>query len=392
MTSAPVYLDHNATTPIDPEVLEAMLPFFTTRYGNPSSVSHVYGNDAATAVERSRQQIAELIGARPEEIIFTGSCTEANNLAILGIARAADRPRHFVSCAIEHPSITEPFRILEREGHRVTYVGVDETGQVKAEEVAAAIEEDTLLVSVMAANNEVGTVQPLEAIGAACESRGVLFHSDLAQAAAYAPIDVNRLRLGLASLSAHKAYGPKGIGALYIRSRRPRIRLAALLFGGGQERGLRPGTLNVPLIVGLGAAFARVRLVRSDDTARLQPLRDRLFAGLQAAAPDLALNGHPTERLPNNLSISIRDVEPHALMRTMRDQVSFSASSACAAHDVKTSPVLLAMFGDGWRARNAFRLGLGRFTTLDDIDRAVEAFAGEVHHLRRVSLTEPASK
>src|SRR6185503_158558 len=266
MTSAPVYLDDNATTPIDPEVLEAMLPFFTTRYGNPSSVSHVYGNDAATAVERSRQQIAELIGARPEEIIFTGSCTEANNLAILGIARAADRPRHFVSCAIEHPSITEPFRILEREGHRVTYVGVDETGQVKAEEVAAAIEEDTLLVSVMAANNEVGTVQPLEAIGAACESRGVLFHSDLAQAAAYAPIDVNRLRLGLASLSAHKAYGPKGIGALYIRSRRPRIRLAALLFGGGQERGLRPGTLNVPLIVGLGAAFARVRLVRSDDT------------------------------------------------------------------------------------------------------------------------------
>jgi cysteine desulfurase len=392
MTSGPVYLDHNATTPLDPEVLDAMLPYFTTRYGNPSSVSHVYGNDAASAVERARQQVAQLLGARPEEIIFTGSCTESNNLAILGVARAADRPRHFVTCAIEHPSVIEPFRVLEREGHRVTYVGVDESGQVDAGQVVAAMQEDTLMVSIMAANNEVGTIQPLEAIGAACESRGVLFHSDLAQAAAYAQIDVHRFHLSLASLSAHKAYGPKGIGALYVRGRRPRVRLAPLMFGGGQERGLRPGTLNVPLIVGIGAAFARVRLHQSDDAARLRMLRDKLLASLQTIAPDLALNGHSTERLPNNLSVSIPDVEPYALMRTMRDQVSFSASSACAAHDVKTSPVLLAMFGDGWRARSAFRLGLGRFTTSADIDLAAEAFASEVRRLRSVTLGISASE
>lgn len=380
---AAVYLDHNATTPLDPAVWEAMVPYFTTHFGNPSSVEHAHGNEASAAVEHAREQVARAIGARPTEVVFTGSCTEANNLAILGVARAQEGWRHFVTTQVEHPSVLETFRALEREGHRVTYLGVDEYGRVDPDAVAGALADDTVLVSVMAANNEVGTLQPIREIGVICEAVGVLFHSDLAQALAYVPVDVAKAHVHLASVSGHKAYGPKGVGALYLRSRGPRVRIAPVLFGGGQERGLRSGTVNVPLVVGLGEALARAVNQRGIDAERLRASCGALYQRL-ANAGGVWLNGHPDERLPNSLSLSAEGVEPLALIRMLRGTVSFSASSACATHEVRTSHVLLAMFGDSWRARQAFRLAPGRFTTEDELDLAAERLAEGIARLRRL--------
>jgi cysteine desulfurase len=378
----PIYLDHNATTPLDPDVFEAMKPYFLAKFGNPSSVEHHYGHEAGKAVETAREQVAKVIGARPEEIVFTGSCTEANNLAIQGVARALPDRDHFVTSRVEHPSVLETFRWLESQGKRVTYLQVDENGLVEPGDVAAALTPRTALVSIMAANNEVGTLQDVSEIGRICEEAEILFHSDLAQAAAYVPIDVQTQHLHLASLSAHKAYGPKGVGALYVRSRRPRARLAPILFGGGQERGLRSGTISPPLTVGMGAALTKAREVRDKEGSTLTTMRDRLFEGLSSSLGGLRLNGHPTRRLPNNLSISIEGVEPHALIRQVREAVSFSASSACASQKVQTSYVLLALHGDGWRARNAVRLAPGRFTTREEIDFAAEAICNAAKRLR----------
>ncbi len=378
----PIYLDHNATTPVDPVVLEAMLPYFSQAYGNPSSVDHAYGHEAASAVDTARGQVARLIRVRPEEVVFTGSCTESNNIAILGLARALSEPGHFITSAIEHPSVLEVFRQAEREGHSVTFVGVDAEGRVDPAGVAAAITERTRLVSVIAASNEVGTLQPLREIGAICEARGVLFHSDLAQAAAYIPIDAPALGLHLASLSAHKAYGPKGVGALYIRSRRPRARLAPLVFGGGQEKGLRSGTISTPLVVGMGAALERAQQHRAKDAERLRAMTERLAAHLEEALDGVHQNGACDARLPHTLSLSIEGVEPLALMRALRNEVSFSASSACSTREVRTSHVLLAMFGEGWRARQAFRLAPGRFTTEQEVEQAAALLASAAARLR----------
>jgi cysteine desulfurase len=378
---APVYLDHNATTPLDPAVLRAMLPFFTEHFGNPASVEHAHGNVAQSAVERAREETARAIGARAAEVIFTGGCTEANNLAILGVARLQSGPRHFITTQIEHPSVLEVFHALEREGHSVTFLGVGEDGRVDPDSVEAAFTEETLLVSVMAANNEVGTLQPIREIGQRCEARGVLFHSDLAQALAYVDVDVIRDHVHLASVSGHKAYGPKGVGALYVRSRGPRVRLAQILFGGGQERGLRSGTVNVPLVVGLGAALAIAQRRHGADSARLRDASQRLYARIERLG-GVWLNGHPQERLPNNLSLSVEGVEPLALIRLLRADASFSASSACATHEVRTSHVLLAMFGDTWRARQAFRLAPGRFTTETELEGAGAALVAGIERLR----------
>lgn len=369
----PIYLDHNATTPLDPAVFAAMTPYFLERFGNPSSVEHGYGSEAAQAVERARAQVAALLGARDGEIVFTGSCTEANNLAILGAARAEPERRHFVTTAIEHPAVTEPFRALSAEGARVTYLPVNSDGLVDPDDVRRAIEPDTLLVSVMAANNEVGTLQPLKAIGAICAERRVLFHSDLAQAAAYVPIDVERIGLHLASVSAHKAYGPKGVGALYVRSRRPKARLAPIIHGGGQEKGLRPGTLAVPLIVGMGEAFSLASIRMQADAGRLSRMCVAFREAFLHRVPGSTSNGHPEQRLPHSISFSVPGLEPLALMRVLRDELCFSASSACATGLMRTSPVLVAMFGDGWRARNAFRIAPGRFTADEDWAHALES-------------------
>lgn len=378
---SPVYLDHNATTPVDPGVFAAMEPFFKSLFGNASSIEHSHGHAAWIAVDRAREQVAEAIGARPQEVIFTGSCTEANNLAIFGVANAQKEKRHLVTTLVEHPAVLEPARALERQGWAVTYVPVDTNGRVSPDVIGEAIADNTALVSVMAANNEVGTIQPIGAIGALCTARGVVFHSDLAQAIAGVDVNVERDHVHLASLSAHKAYGPKGVGALYVRSRRPRVRIAPLLFGGGQERSLRPGTLNVAGIVGMGEAFRLARARREQDAARLRALcvdfRDRLLDAL----PSARLNGHPTERIPNNLSFSIPGVEPLALIRSLGDEVSFSASSACATDKIETSHVLLAMFGDTPRARGAFRIAPGRFTTSEDTELALQAIIAGAHRL-----------
>lgn len=380
-----IYLDHNATTPIDPAVMAAMEPHFHELFGNPSSVEHEHGHVAAMAVDQARQQVAEVIGARPNEIVFTGSCTEANNLAILGVARAIGEKRHLITTVIEHPAVLEPARALEREGWRVTYLPVNEDGRVSPADVAAALSDDTALVSVMGANNEVGSLQPIREIGAVCATHGALFHTDLAQLVAYGDIDVERDNIHLASLSAHKAYGPKGVGALYARSRKPRARVAALLYGGGQERGIRPGTLNTAAIVGMGEAMALAKKSAKIDSARLRAICEQFRDRLVASAPGTSLNGHPTERLANNLSFSIEGVEPLALMRRLRDNVSFSASSACATDKIETSHVLLAMFGESPRARNAFRIAPGRFTSNADMDRALELMIREISRLRNVA-------
>lgn len=365
------YLDHNATTPLDPRVLEAMDPFLRGSFGNPASVEHEHGRVAQEAVEAARAKVAAAIGARPNEIVFTGSCTEADNMAVLGVARASPTKRHVVTTAIEHPAVLEPARALEREGWRITVLDVDGNGQVAPADVERAIREDTALVSVMAANNEVGTLQPVRRIGEACAARGVPFHSDLAQAMAYERVDVVRDGITLASLSAHKAYGPKGVGALFVSSRRPKVRVAPVLYGGGQERGLRPGTLNVAAIVGMGAAFEIAARDAGVEGARLRGMCDRFRDGLAAAVPGVELNGHPTERLANNVAFSIEGMEPLALIHRLRDRLSFSASSACATDKIKTSHVLAAMFGDSARARGSFRIAPGRSTTQDEMDRAL---------------------
>lgn len=378
----PIYLDHNATTPLDPVVFEAMRPYFLEHFGNPSSVEHIYGLTAAKAVDRAREQVARALNADAGEIVFTGSCTEADNLAILGVARAAKASSHFITSQIEHPAVLEAFRQLEKEGHAVTYLPVDEMAQIRLEELEAAFRPNTLLVSIMGGNNEVGTLQPLADIGQLCSTKGVLFHSDLAQLPAYVAIDVKKMGLHLASFSAHKAYGPKGVGALYVRRQRPRIKLEPLLLGGGHERGLRPGTLNTPLIVGMGEAMELSSRDLTPTSKLVIAHRDQLRDRLMAAVDGIKLNGHPENRLPSNLSFSIAGIEPLALMRLIRNEVAFSASSACATNEVKTSHVLLAMFGDIHRARGAFRLSPGRYTTTTQIELAAGAIEDGVTRLR----------
>jgi cysteine desulfurase len=381
----PIYLDHNATTPLDPAVLDAMLPFFREHFGNPASVEHSHGHAAQVAVENARGLVAEAIGAQPGDIIFTGSCTEANNIAILGAAAGYPDKRHLVTTAIEHPAVIEPCRSLARAGYGLTILPVNEFGQVDPEAVRQSIRTDTLLVSVMTANNEVGSFQPVAEISAICEQLGTLFHTDMAQATAYTPWDVQAIGAHLVSLSAHKAYGPKGIGALYVRGRRPRVRLQPTVFGGGQERGLRSGTVATPLVVGMGAAFEIARRSRMADGARIRSQTTQLLSQLQRRIGGVKLNGHPAERLANNLSLSVDGIEPLALMRLLRDHVSFSASSACATDRIHTSHVLLAMFGDTARARSAFRLAPGRFTTDEEIGTVASLLVAAIEQLRELA-------
>lgn len=381
-----IYLDHNATTPIDPQVFAAMEPYLRDFFGNPSSVEHEHGHVAALAVDRARDQVANSIGARPNEIIFTGSCTEANNLAILGVARANPEKRHLIVSEIEHPAIIEPARALAKEGWRVTYLPVDDMGRVNVEALQAELTGETALVSIMAANNEVGTLQPLRKIGELCSAHGVLFHSDLAQFMAYGDVDVERDNIHLASLSAHKVYGPKGVGVLYVRSRKPRARVLPISFGGGQERGLRPGTLNTAAIVGIGESLALAKRTAKADGLRLRKMCDGFRDRLQSEASGVQLNGHPTERLANNLSFSIDGIEPLVLMRRLRETVSFSASSACATDKIETSHVLKAMFGDTVRARSAFRIAPGRYTAQSDMDQVLAEMLLEIKLLRALSI------
>lgn len=381
----PIYLDHNATTSVDPRVVAAMLPYFSEYFGNPSSVEHVYGVSASGAVETARTKVASAIGAQPAEMTFTGSCTEADNLAIVGAVRATRALQRLVTTQIEHPAVLESFRQLEREGHQVTYLPVDETGRIRLDELEGALKAGVYLVSIMGANNEVGTLQPLAEAARLCAASGALLHADLAQMPSYFPLDMRELGVDLASFSGHKIYGPKGVGVLYVRRRRPRIGVEPLTWGGGHEKGLRNGTLNTPLIVAMGEAMAIAAKECQQNARTVSAFRDDLRKQLTEAVPDLVVNGHATERLPSNLSMSIEGIEPLALIRLLREDLAFSASSACSTEAVKTSHVLLAMFGDTQRAQRAFRLSPGRLTSNEDIGHAATSLITGISKLRAMT-------
>ncbi len=378
----PIYLDYQATTPVDPRVLAAMLPYFTEKFGNPGSSTHGFGREAETAVERARMQVAATIGAEAREIVFTSGATESNNLAIKGAARfAASQRRHIVTCATEHKCVLESCRALEAEGFRVTYLPVERNGLVSLDRLNDAIDEETILVSIMAVNNEIGVIQPLAAIGALCRERGVYFHTDAAQAVGKIPLDVESMAIDLMSISGHKIYGPKGIGALYVR-RRPRVRLDPLMSGGGQERGLRSGTLPTPLCVGFGEACVVAQHEMTGEGKRLRGLRDRLLGGLRARLPDVVVNGDIQHRLPGNLNIAFAGVDAEALLASLAD-VAVSTGSACTSASVEPSYVLRALGLDDDLARASLRIGLGRFTEAAEVDYAIDAIAAAVERLRR---------
>ncbi len=385
MVRLPIYLDNNSTTRCDPRVVEAMLPYFTADYGNAASRHHAFGWKAKDAVDVARDQVAALIGAGPREIVFTSGATESDNLAIKGVAGMnRNRGDHVVTVATEHKAVLDPCRRLEREGFRVTVLPVDSYGRVTPEQVAEALTEKTLLVSVMAANNEVGTLQPVAAIGRLCKERGVLFHCDAVQAAGKVPLDVEELGVDLMSLSAHKMYGPKGVGALYVRSGGPRVRLAPLFDGGGHERGMRSGTVNVPGVIGFGAACVLAREEMPGEANRLCGLRERLRAGLSGALDEVSLNGHPTERLPGNLNLSFAYVDGNALLMSLRD-VALSSGSACTSADPEPSYVLRAMGVADELAHASLRFGLGRFNTEEEADHVVGEVVRAVKQLRAQS-------
>jgi len=364
MLRLPIYMDNHATTRTDPRVVAAMVPFFSEHYGNASSV-HTFGQRALQAVDEARAQIAGLIGAEPKEVIFTSGATESNNLALKGAAAMYRRQgNHIVTTQIEHRAVLDPCRRLEHEGFRVTYMPVDRFGQVSAGQVAEAITPETILVSVMLANNEVGTIQPLAEIGQICREREVLLHTDATQAVGKIPVDVGALHADLLSLSAHKLYGPKGVGALYVRRR---VRLEPLLDGGGHERGLRSGTLAVPNIVGFGAACALCVQEMPDESQRCLAMRDRLSDGLIEAIDDCIRNGPTTDRLPGNLNLSFAHVHGEALLMALKN-IAVSSGSACTSASVEPSYVLRALGVPDELAQSSIRFGLGRYNTMDEVE------------------------
>ncbi|MBX0330253.1 aminotransferase class V-fold PLP-dependent enzyme [Oscillochloris sp. ZM17-4] len=382
MPTTPIYMDHHATTPVEPRVLAAMLPFFTEVFGNAASKDHEFGYQASHAVEQARAQVAALVGARPDEIIFTSGATESDNLALFGVAeRYADRGDHIITCVTEHKAILDAAKRLEAQGRRVSYLGVDQYGQIDLDELRAAITPQTVLISIMAANNEIGTLAPLAAIGQIARDHGVLFHTDATQAAGYVPLDVQQMQIDLLSLSAHKMYGPKGVGALYVRRSGPRVRVAPQIYGGGHERGMRSGTLNVPGIVGLGAAAEIARREMKQQAAQLRARTAQLFAGLQQRIAGVALNGHPSERLPHNLNIYIPGVESRAFIAGLKD-LAVATGSACTSASVEPSHVISALgFGEE-RAHRSLRFGLGRSNDAAQVDAAIAIVARRAAELR----------
>lgn len=382
-----IYLDHAATTPTDPRVLEAMLPYFSDAFGNPSSI-HSLGQETRAAVEEARHNIAGLIGAQSEEIIFTSGGTEADNLAIKGTASAnKQKGNHVITTSIEHHAVLESCKFLEGQGFGVTYLPVDRNGLVDLDEIRRAITAGTILISVMHANNEVGTIQPIADIGKIARERGIYFHTDAVQTVGHIPVNVNEFGIDLLTMSAHKLYGPKGIGALYIRKG---TRIDSFMHGGGQERGLRASTENVPAIVGFGKAAEIAQGEVDRESKRLTSLRDKLIQGLFEQIPDIHLNGHPVQRLPNNVNVSIAFVEGESMgIGLDMEGIAASTGSACSSHDLAPSHVLLALGLPGVLARGSLRFSLGRETTEEEIDRVLEVLPRIVARLRAVS---PLSK
>lgn len=380
----PIYLDYQATTPCDPRVVAEMLPYFSEIYGNAHSRNHAYGWESEEAVEKARAEIADIIGADAKEIVFTSGATESNNLALKGVAQFyKDRKDHIITVQTEHKCVLDTCRHLEQDGFKVTYLPVGKDGLIDLDELKAAITDKTAIVSVMAANNEIGVVQPVAEIGAICRERGVFFHTDCAQAVGKIPLDVDAMKIDLMSISGHKIYGPKGVGALYVR-RRPRVRLQAQIHGGGQERGMRSGTLATPLIVGFGAACRIAKAEMAEESARLLSLRDRLLKGLQARLPEIYVNGDLDRRIPGNLNVSFAFVEGEGLMMGVKD-IAVSSGSACTSASLEPSYVLRALGVDSEMAHTSLRIGIGRFTTEQEVDEAVEHIATAVSRLRELS-------
>jgi cysteine desulfurase len=387
VTSRPVYMDHHATTPVDPRVLDSMLPFFREEFGNAASRSHAYGWRAETAVEDARDRVAALLGARSKEIVFTSGATESNNLAIKGtLELLRERGNHVVTCTTEHKAVLDPLRLLEKKGlASVTCVPVDRTGRVDPEAVAEAIGPRTVLVSVMYANNEIGTIQPLAEVARRAKAKGIWVHSDATQAVGRIPVAVDELGVDLLSLSAHKLYGPKGVGALYVRSKDPRVRLAAQIDGGGHERGLRSGTLNVPGIVGLGRACEIAGESLAEECRRIATLRDRLRGRLLGALDQVVINGSEEHRLPGNLNLAFAHVEADSLLMALSEDVALSSGSACTSATLEPSHVLKAIGLRDELAHGSVRFGLGRGTTEDEIERVAARVVAEVRRLRALS-------
>ncbi len=379
-----IYMDYNATTPVDPRVVEAMLPCFTETFGNAASVTHGYGAAAHKMVDHARQQVASLINAQPEEIIWTSGATESDNLAIRGVAEMyASKGNHIITCTTEHKAVLETCDALQKYGFEVTYLTPDETGQVSAQQVDAAINDQTVLITLMAANNEIGTLHPIAEIGKVAKDRGVLFHSDATQAIGKEPIDVEAMGIDMLSISAHKLYGPKGVGALYVRSKEPKVRLALQMHGGKHERGFRSGTLNVPGIVGLGKAAQLAQAEMADEAARLTALRDRLWDGL-SQLEFVRLNGHPTQRLCNTLNVAFGYIEGESLILKV-PEIAVATGSACTSASLRTSHVLEAIgVEEGW-SHGSIRFSLGKYTTAADVDLVIERMIPAVAELRELS-------
>ena len=381
----PIYMDNHATTPVDPRVLEAMLPYFKGTFGNPASRNHSFGWAAEDAVETAREQIAKLIGATSKEIIFTSGATESDNLAIKGVAEMyREKGNHLITAVTEHKAVLDTCKRLEKYGYRVTYLPVQKDGLVDLDDLKRAMDDKTILVTIMAANNEIGVLQPIEQIGKLCRERGVLFHTDAVQAIGKVPIEVNKQNIDLASITAHKIYGPKGVGALYVRRRNPRVQISAQVDGGGHERGMRSGTLNVPGIVGLGAACAIAQQDMAQEACRLAGLRNRLRDRLMGKLDEVYINGSMEHRLPGNLNISFAYVEGESLLMGIND-IAVSSGSACTSATLEPSYVLKALGTGDDLAHSSLRFGIGRFNTEAEVDYVADRVIEAVEHLRELS-------
>ena len=388
----PIYLDNHATTPVDPRVLEAMLPYFTERFGNAASKSHPFGWEAEAAVDSAREQIAKLIGAAAKEIVITSGATESDNLAIKGVAEAyRDKGNHIVTCVTEHKAVLDSCKVLQKHGFQVTYLPVAPDGLIDLGRLGQSLTDKTILISIMAANNEIGTINPIKEIGRLAKEKNILFHTDATQGVGKIPINVDAMGIDLLSLTAHKMYGPKGVGALYVRSTKPRVRLTPMIDGGGHERGMRSGTLNVPGIVGLGMACEISQKEMSAEGERLIALREWLKEGILAELDEAYINGHPVERLPGNLNMSFAYVEGESLLMGLKE-IAVSTGSACTSATLEPSYVLKALGVSDELAYSAIRFGLGRFNTTEEIDFTIHRVVEEVRRLREISPVYRAKK
>ena len=379
-----IYLDHHATTPLDRRVLDAMMPYLTEKFGNASSLDHPFGYEASVAVESARETIANAVGARHDEIIFTSGATESNNIALIGtMKKYENRGNHLITCVTEHKAVLDTARHLKDIGKKVTYLPVNSYGQINLEELKSAIADDTVMISIMAANNEIGTIADVTAIGKIAHENNVIFHTDAAQAVGHIPINVEKMNIDLMSFSAHKMYGPKGVGALYVRGIKPRVRPDSIMFGGGQERNIRSGTLNVPGIVGFGKAVEIAQKEMDSENKRFKEWSDLMLTEFEKIGGKL--NGHPTKRLAHNLNVYFPDVESKAIINSISKDIAISAGSACTTQTVEPSHVIIALGYDKNHAHSSIRLGFGRFNTKEDIDYCIKPILQSIKSLKNIT-------